>query len=228
VEPDPSPALDLAVRENATWCDLVCRLVRLTPTADVSMWWTNQRAPDRFPDAVTLTRDASNFDVLSRIHDSAGASVKDSFAALDLTHDGYRALFDASWIARPPGAVATDAATVPRVTDKFRFAAWRYAVDATEDMLPNGLLRAGGVTVIGAHNEDVFTDGAILHLTRIGGTEVVGLSNVFGTFRTAATTASAMFPAAWIVGYERGDTLTEALTCGFEEVGPLRVWLRSS
>jgi hypothetical protein len=226
VDVDLSFALDLAVRENATWCDLVCRLSRLTPSADASMWWTTRRAPERFPDAVTLTPTASVYDALSRIDNSAGASVKDSFATLDLEPDGYSALFDATWIARPPAGVSGPPPLM-KIADKFRFGAWRHAAGVTEDSLPNGILRAAGVTVVGAHTPDGFTGGGILHHTRIGGAEVVGLSNAFGSFAAVADTALAMFPGSWIVGYERGDELPQAVAQGFLETGPLRVWMRS-
>ena len=98
--PDP---LELAVRENATWCDAVCRLHRLRPTADPHVWWSPHRTPSGYPDAITLDPAASELDVLGRINDGPGASVKDSFAALDLAPDGFRVLFGASWFAAPAG-----------------------------------------------------------------------------------------------------------------------------
>ena len=63
----------LAVRENAAWCDLVCRLHRFTPEGDGRLWWSARRTPDLFPDAVTLVPDLSVLDVLGRINDSFGA-----------------------------------------------------------------------------------------------------------------------------------------------------------
>src|SRR5262245_55209545 len=101
-------ALTLAVRENAAWCDLVCRLHRFTPQGDARLWWSARRTPDLVPDAVTLVPDLSVLDVLGRITASPGASVKDSFAALDLADQDWTVLFDATWIARPPRTGADD------------------------------------------------------------------------------------------------------------------------
>ena len=118
--------LTLAVRENAAWCDLVCRLHRFTPEGDGRLWWSARRTPDLFPDAVTLVPDLSVLDVLGRINDSLGASVKDSFATLDLTDQGWTVLFDATWVARPPRSGADDevASTFAIVRERFPFAAW--------------------------------------------------------------------------------------------------------
>ena len=47
---DGADPLTLAVRENAAWCDLVCRLHRFTPEGDGRLWWSARRTPDLFPD----------------------------------------------------------------------------------------------------------------------------------------------------------------------------------
>ena len=221
--------LEFAVRENATWCDLVCRLSRLAPVADADVWSTPRRPPTRYPDAVTLTATAQAFEVLSRIDDSPGASVKDSFSSLDLGPNGYSVLFDATWIARPPpqGPPASATAGLEKVADKFTLAAWRRATAAPEGALPNGLLRAAGVTILGGATGDGFDVGAILHRTRIGGSDVVGLSNAFGSIGAIADEAAVRFPDAWIVGYEDAASLTDAIAHGFMPVGQLRVWSRS-
>jgi hypothetical protein len=221
--------LTLAVRENATWCDLVCRLHRFTPEGDARLWWSARRTPDLFPDAVTLVPDLPVLDVLGRITDSPGASVKDSFATLDLTDQGWTVLFDASWIGRAPGVGADPgvAATFPVIREKLLFAAWLRAWGGPEGVLPTGLRRAPGVTVLGRDADGSGpASGGILHRTEIGGTPVVGLWNAFGTWAEVAAAASTRHPDAWIVGYERGAELDAARAAGFQLLGPLRVWHR--
>jgi hypothetical protein len=224
-ETDP---LMLAVRENAIWCDLVCRLHRFTPEGDARLWWSTRRTPDCFPDAVTLVPDLPVLDVLGRITDSPGASVKDSFATLDLTAQGWTVLFDATWVARPPGAGADAevAATFAVVREKLLFAAWCRAWGGPQDVLPPGLRRAPGVTVLGRGTGPGEPTGGILHRTEIGGLPVVGLWNGFGEWTDVAAAASSRHPDAWIVGYEPGDELATALAAGFTALGPLRVWHR--
>ncbi|MGK3205264.1 hypothetical protein [Amycolatopsis sp. MEPSY49] len=87
---------ELAVAENAAWCDLVCggRFGRRA-------WTSRTRTPEYYPDAVTLTPDAMAADVLPFVDGSAGCSVKDSFATLELP--GFSLLFEATWLACGPG-----------------------------------------------------------------------------------------------------------------------------
>jgi hypothetical protein len=221
--------LALAVRENAAWCDLVCRLHRFTPAGDGRLWWSSRRTPDLVPDAITLVPDLSVLDVLGRINDSSGASVKDSFATLDLTDQDWTVLFDATWIARPPrpGADKEAASSFTVVREKFLFAAWCRAWGGPAGVLPTGLRRASGVTVLGREGDGGFADGAILHRTEIGGTVVAGLWHVFGAWADVADAAASRHPEAWIVGYERGADLDAALAAGFTAIGPLRVWSRT-
>ncbi len=221
--------LTLAVRENAAWCDLVCRLHRFTPEGDGRLWWSARRTPDLFPDAVTLVPDLSVLDVLGRINDSFGASVKDSFATLDLTDQGWTVLFDATWVARPPRSGADDevASTFAIVRERFSFAAWCRAWGGPAEVLPIGLRRVPGVTVLGREGDAGFADGAIAHCTEIGGTAVAGLWNAFGAWADIADAVSHRHPEAWIVGYERGAGLDAALAAGFTAMGPLRVWNRN-
>ena len=221
--------LALAVRENAAWCDLVCRLHRFTPEGDGRLWWSARRTPDLFPDAVTLVPDLSVFDVLGRITDSFGALVQDSFATLDLTDQGWTVLFDATWVARAPGMGADHevASTFAVVRERFLFAAWCRAWGGPAGVLPTGLRRVSGVTVLGREDDAGFADGAIVHRTEIGGVAVAGLWNAFGAWDDVADAVSHRHPEAWIVGYERGANLDAALVAGFTAIGPLRVWIRN-
>src|SRR3954462_805415 len=95
-----------AARNNAEWCDLVCRTHGIETAFSDRAWVALRRSPRSYPDAVTLSPLPSVGDVLSRIDTSAGCSVKDSFATLDLAEDGFRVLFEAEWIHRPAAAPA--------------------------------------------------------------------------------------------------------------------------
>ncbi len=214
------------MRANAAWCDTVCRVHRLAPVADGRLWSSPHRTPPLYPDAITLDPTVNEVDVLTRIADGPGASVKDSFATLDLADQGYTVLFDATWIAHPPDATPREVAGFEVVREKFPFAAWRRAWGGPDDVLPNGLRRAPGVTILGRADSASYTDGAILHRTTIANVEVVSLSNAFGALADVAAAAIARHPNSWIVGYEHGEDLDALLGVGFEAIGPLRVWAR--
>lgn len=81
-----NPALAAAAaRNNAEWCDAVCRAHGLAGEFSPQAWTSKLRTPLRYPDAVALTAAASAAEILPRVDASAGCSIKDSFACLDLT-----------------------------------------------------------------------------------------------------------------------------------------------
>ncbi len=126
-------ALGDAVRNNADWCEAMCRAHGLSGTFGPRAWTSAARTPLYYPDAVTLTEDADVEDVLSGIdRTTPGASVKDSYARLDLAAEGFRLLFEAQWITRPAGLPA------PRTSGDWRpvrtpdeLAAWALAWSAS-------------------------------------------------------------------------------------------------
>lgn len=92
-----------AARNNAEWCDLVCRGHGVTTQLDARLWVARHHSPPYDPDAVTLLPDVTVDEVLSQIDVGDGCSVKDSFAALDLRPAGFRVLFEAEWIQTEDG-----------------------------------------------------------------------------------------------------------------------------
>src|SRR5580765_4949135 len=89
-----------AARNNAEWCDTFCRTYGIVGRLDAESWTSPERTPPFYPDAVTLVPDVPPMQLLSAIDASDGCSVKDSFANLDLTADGFRVLFRAEWLFR--------------------------------------------------------------------------------------------------------------------------------
>ncbi|MFY1655555.1 hypothetical protein ACN27J_32305 [Solwaraspora sp. WMMB762] len=93
-----------AACNNAGWCAAVSRSHGCPDTVDDAAWCSARRTPPYYPDAVTLRPDATPADILDRIDTtSPGCSVKDSFATLDLTPDGFVELFGDSGDGRPAG-----------------------------------------------------------------------------------------------------------------------------
>ncbi|MFE5911714.1 hypothetical protein ACFQ6B_21910 [Streptomyces wedmorensis] len=222
-----------AVRNNADWCEAMCRAHGLSGTFGPRAWTSAARTPLYYPDAVTLTEDADVEDVLSGIdRTTPGASVKDSYARLDLAAHGFRLLFEAQWIARPAGLPA------PRTSGDWRpvrtpdeLTAWALAWsgdDADDAALFRPELLADPATTIVAGYAD---DGRIIGGAVLSDSgAVTGLSNLFATGDTDPSVTWAGVLAAApadrpLVGYESGDDLPPALAAGFTATGPLRVWL---
>ena len=128
------------------------------------------------------TRRRPEFDVLGRIHDAPGASVKDSFATLisHPTGTGCSSTRRGSHgrPARSPTAPATRSSASPTSSRSER--GGTPGVVRTTSCSP-ACSAPAAVTILGARTPDERYDrGGILHRTSIGGTPVVGLSNMFG------------------------------------------------
>jgi hypothetical protein len=222
-----------AALNNAQWCDAVARSHGVETEIDRDVWIARTRTPRYYPDAVTLVPNPSIPDLLRRIDASAGCSIKDSFATLDLAPFGFRVLFEARWIARRLDAPAAAGAepTWVRMHEASELAAWETAWSG--GIPPQGLFRADllaidAVAVLVAYEADRIVAGAVLNRSA----EVVGVSNVFSlpgrkhaAWQGCLARASTLYPGVTMVGYQSGDDLDIALGHGFETSGPLRVWI---
>ncbi len=234
--PNDSPDLvRTAARNNAELCDLVCSSHDLGGTFGPDTWTSAQRTPDLYPDAVTLEPDVDARTVLERIDDSPGASIKDSFATLDLREFGFEVLFDAEWISRPP-AIGNDRPELETqwstIDDAPGLAAWEaaWSVDGvSRGRFPSRLLDSPDIDFLCGRVGDDVVAGAIANRSRAA----VGISNVF--FLTGAPASGwagltgeidTRFPTLPTVGYEPGGLLGGARRAGFRPLAPLRVWTK--
>jgi hypothetical protein len=205
-----------AVRNNAMWCDAMCRAHGIAGEADVDAWTWPMRTPPYYPDAVTLRPSATAAALLGRIDSGAGCSIKDSFATLDLP--GFKLIVEASWMFRPPAPVGGDEWSVGFASD---LPGWERAWGEPLGLFVPALLTHA--QFLAARRGGRIVAGAILNRTG----DVVGISNLFGgDWAGAVTTASRLYPDLPLVGYAAGDDLAAAHRQGFEVIGPLRVWMR--
>jgi hypothetical protein len=251
--PDEDGRVVAAARNNAEWCDVVCRTHGMATAFHADAWVTPTRSPPAYPDAVTLHGSAVADDILALIDRSAGCSVKDSFASLDLSGSGFDVLFEAEWIHRPAAApVPTDRLRWRVVKTVDELQAWASAHGGGAVFRP-ALLDDPTVVVLSATDVDggpaTDVDGGVasagwadsdrLHRLAAGAIgnrsqTVVGLSNLFTisaapdeAWAGAVAALSAVFPGLPLVGYERGEDLAAAHRAGFTSVGGLRVWLNA-
>ncbi|GGK55943.1 hypothetical protein GCM10010094_15480 [Streptomyces flaveus] len=227
--------VQVAARNNAEWCAAMSRSHGLAGEFEAEAWAAQVRTPLYYPDAVTLVSGTDPAALVARIDTTTpGASVKDSFADLDLSEAGFQVLFEAEWIHRPAGVppatspdLAWDVAGDP---DTLR--AWALAWDdgdGNADLFRPELLADPATFVLAGHSADGrVVAGAVA--TRSD--QVVGVSNVFAldggpdaAWPVVLGAVHRLFPTLPVVGYEHGDDLAVAVRHGFEPVGPLRIWL---
>ena len=204
--------LPAAVADNAAWCDLVCRSAGLPTVLGPDLWSTPRRSPDAYPDAVTLRPGLPASAVLAAVDDSPGASVKDSFADLDLAPHGWSVLFEAQWLTRPGGVGrCRGAAVAGRRPRHARALAGRPRFGGDRPGRP----RRPGVRLLLA--DDDRGPAAVAALSR-SGDGVVGVSNVRvlrgepePVWSDLGVLARRELGAHRLVGYESGPDLLPAV-----------------
>lgn len=229
----------IAAHNNALWCDAVCRTYRLRTTIDDRAWSVQSRTPPYYPDAVTLSPDLDELELLGRIDGSDGASVKDSWSVLDLMGDDFARLVAGQWLwhdgtrhvpAPEPALVWRQAHTHE---DMMAWtAAWADEPDAASILHPS-LVDEPGVHVLAASATGApdapIVAGCIVNVTG----DVAGLGNLFSrsgdagsAWGSAVTAAREVVGGVPIVGWEAGDSIAAAVAAGCEAIGPLTVWVR--
>ncbi|MDE9367718.1 hypothetical protein PZ938_19035 [Luteipulveratus sp. YIM 133132] len=216
--------LDATVGENAAWCAAVCRTHDIAGSDADRVWASARRTPLLYPDAITLEPGRSPEAVLGRVDTSAGCSVKDSHADLDLGAHGFRVLLEGRWLTWP-GVPESDGWVAVRSAETF--ATWLAAWGGPDGVLVPALLDDPSVSVLARYDGDLLVAGLIGHRAD----RVAGLSNAFGLvsaadWRAAVGAVQVAAPGLPVVGYESGDDLDPALDAGARDLGPLRVWLR--
>ncbi|WEH40194.1 hypothetical protein [Streptomyces sp. AM 2-1-1] len=233
-----------SARNNAAWCAVMSRTHGVPGEFGAQAWAAPVRTPLYHPDAVTLLPGADPAGVVGRIDlTTPGATVKDSFADLDLTAAGFRVLFEAEWIHRPAGPPTAFSGVPWEVAeDPDSVRAWAHAWDGGDgnaDLFRPALLDDPGTFLLTARAADgTVTAGAVASRGEGGpgedarGGSVLGLSNVFArdggadaAWPGALDAAHRLFPGLPVVGYEHGEDLDTARRHGFTPAGPLRVWL---
>jgi RimJ/RimL family protein N-acetyltransferase len=217
-----------AARNNADWCDAFCRAHGISGRFDDDAWWSAERTPPLYPDAVTLVPGVDAGSILARIDAGPGCSIKDSFADLELAGEGFEVLFRAQWL-RLEAAVGRDEAWswIPTAEELSK---WEAAWGGDEPgFFPASLLADETVVFLARYEADQLVAGAVANR----GATVVGLSNVFevnGDLESAYRGAAGAVREPWgpisVVGYESGAALEAARRAGFAGIGELAVWVR--
>src|ERR1700689_1372515 len=93
------------IRNNAEWCDAVCRAHGRPGEFNPDMWLNRHPVPRFYPNVGTLVepcqRQLDLIDELVASRLPPGWAVKDSFCMLDLASRGFQVLFVAEWIYLP-------------------------------------------------------------------------------------------------------------------------------
>jgi hypothetical protein len=214
-------------RNNAEWCDAVCRAHGILGKFGVDAWTSTRRTPPLYPDAVTLRPNVDVEALLDGIDTSPGCSVKDSYSDVDLSPAGFIVLFSAWWVYYEPGQRRSSSWTT--VADEPSFRAWEWewiAHGGAPDVLVPALIGSPGVAVLADVRDGEVVAGTIANRSDT----VVGMTNNFtrddNSWDGCRDAIVARYPDVTIVAYETQEGLAFAQQSGFEPVAPMRVWVR--
>ena len=240
--------VEQAARNNAVWCETVCRAHGTPGEFHDTLWLNRHLVPRFYPNVVTLSQDGTaaqlaHIQALVAIGLPGRWGVKDSFCSLDLAALGFQSLFEATWLWRAPFQPLPNRAASglhwTLVQSAPELAKWETAWSGSPANNPPtpqprlflpALLANPEIVFIVAYQDQELVAGAIAHHTD----DVVGLSNVFvppddpmAFWAGCVSMAQERFPGVPMVGYEYGPALTIAREIGFEILQPLQVWTRS-
>jgi len=111
--------LDAAIRNNAAWCECVCRAHGAGGAFNDKYWESGPSPPRFYPDLVTLVPDVR----ADQLTEAAALArpvwhVKDSFALLDLSLLGARVIIEAQWQLSAPSVSVNDDATAESIPSR--------------------------------------------------------------------------------------------------------------
>ncbi len=245
--------LDLAIQNSVRWCTTVLDAHRSASECTEHVWSTDAAPPPYYGNLITRTRDGSDAQlarirVLAKRRPRPEWGLKDSFDSLpaDVLRDlGLRDLFAARWFGLRGGVRAGDVdagganaelAFAP-VETRHGLSEWerewkRSSPSPGLRVFPNVLLDDPDVTFLTAQRDGELVGGAIAN--RSDG--AVGLSNVFAFAGQsldevrcgAAIRVRAAYPNRAVVGYGTDIAMSSLAGLGFEDLGPLRVWVASA
>ena len=239
--------LRAAVANNARWCDAVCRSHGRPGEFAGRMWISPRHDLPFYPNAITLSPQATAADAGAARDPGRPYAVKDSFARLDLAPQGLKPLFDADWIAWDPApderplVAGLSWKPVSGAADLARWeAAWAGDDDVAGLFRPD-LLADPDCAILGCYRDGVLAGGTIAYTAA----RVTGISNMFKSgspdemprpgalglstlWQSAVRAVAALRPGLPVVGYQRGEDLAAAREAGGRVIGPLRVWTRGS
>ena len=230
-----------AARNNAEWCDFVCRGHGVPGEFYDNIWINRHMTPRFYPNAVTLTASQSTrqYEIvraLIEIGIPGDWAVKDSFDTLDLASEGFHELMRGEWVHRRTSEIpeicipGISWRKIEGVADLGVWEnAWRGNLQQESPIFTPRLLEEERIAFIAAFQGNRIAAGCIANRSE----DSVGISNVFlpderpNEFRVGCVAEVLRWSCGLpVMGWESGDNLVAMQSLGFESVGRLKVWQR--
>lgn len=236
--------LKKAIRNNNDLYEAVFSPQQLQSNRNDSIWYCFDKTPPLYSNLVTVCEEWKPDDIFRAIDanfkkENWGEwSIKDSFSNLDLREYGFEKLFVAKWIyleAERFKSMKMDDKLIYKIVESADVLSdWRIAWDADEKLgkqiFHAELLDNPKVFFIAGYDKETIMSGCFINKTA----DVLGISNFFAPNENARYWSGMIefvfdsIKVADIVGYERKNLAEKFQSLGFETIGNLTVWLKSS
>ncbi len=214
-----------AVRGHAAWCQRVCAAQGVRGRRVGDRWFAATRAPDGYPDAISLRPAVEASDLLDGPELGPGCSVTDSWSDVELGPHGFAVHTTGAWLWAPPAEAEP---TRWRTVGPDELDTWNRLHSG--GAIPPHLLIDPGVHLLlrGASTE---ADACAVVTSAVPG--VASVSNLVAPDVAAAWAeltawCGDQLPGRAVVGQEAGARLEAAASAGLAVTGQLRVWCRST
>ncbi len=221
--------INVAVLNNARWCELVAESHGIQSQWSGDVWYTTSVMPPFYPNVVSLKREISPEAVSEFVRELPhGCACKDSFGTLKLEEFGFKSILDANWYSCSEYYFEDECiGSTGVVSSPVEQAEWIDAWGKTPTgcvIFVSELLREE-VKFIFTKNMGIVESGLIANM----GGGAVGVSNAFGHSKGISDCIKRA--CVWanglpVVGYGSGAEVSMLKESGFEELGKLRVWGR--
>jgi len=214
--------LEIAVANNASWCDLICSTHGIETQFLPNVWLTKSLVPKYYPNLITLKPESKAEDISTIPLDHF--SVKDSFGKLNLQSQGFSKLFTASWICLENNSKTQNTHSWKQISSDQELSVWEDAwgnVSSDRIFLPNLLLKPK-VRIYAKMKGAGIISGFITYESD----GVISVSNVFDKNNSNIwpEIVNINYKNKPLVGYEKDKDLEYAKGAGFVEIGKLTIW----
>jgi len=230
-----------AIADNVAWCTLISSELNNSPSVPrFGGVLFRRKVPAYFPNYISTDCDVAArnqcglADELRSLGLPAGFGIKDSYANLDLSDQGFRCAIEGQWIVSG-GEQRSDTRIPPDVSilwpkERHGIEAWIQSSGITAidvDRFLGSPRAVRSVALVALLKAERIQAGAIINASE----RVLGISNVFSLdpeldmWPLLKAAIRRRVGHALLVGWEAGEALEAACAAGFEAVHPMRVWI---
>jgi len=219
-----------AIENNVALCQCIADIHKVPTILNSEVWMATRSMPPYYPNLITISPNADVDDCIDNLRQrlQPGWGVKDSFACLDLSANGFVIAVKGHWFVAPTEDILVENKfsqyRILTVQCRDEFNRWISAWDSVMDgkiFLPE-ILKIRNLKFVLVENEGDIIGGVLLNKSNSD----VGMSNWFGKLLSVVEMISRNFGAKQqLVGYANESEIDQLGSIGFKINQEMRVWI---